>query len=67
MHMVFTTEKFLEVIEPTTTEFRSESLTDWAIRQWAQLELIVEYIYICINSPVILESFFYAEPWSPDQ
>ena len=25
--------------EPTTTEFRSEALTDWAIRPWAQLAL----------------------------
>ena len=45
IHMVFTTEGFFEValawvgFEPTTTEFRSEALTDWAIRPWVKLAL----------------------------
>ena len=43
IHMVFTTEGFFEValeswvrLEPTTTEFLSDALTDWAIRPWLQ-------------------------------
>ena len=36
IHMVFTTEGFFEVAiessEPTTTEFCSDPLTDWAIK-----------------------------------
>ena len=40
--------------DPTTTEFRSDALTDWAIRLWVQLEfhgffsVIFRYAYICI-------------------
>ena len=29
--------------EPTTTEFRSDALTDWAIRPWVQL--ITEWLF----------------------
>ena len=46
-YMVFTIEGFLEEaienwaeawvgFEPTTTEFRSDALTNWAIRSWVQ-------------------------------
>ena len=31
--------------EPTTTEFLSDALTDWAIRPWVQLALRANYIY----------------------
>ena len=31
--------------EPTTTEFRSDALTDWAIRSWVQLALRANYSY----------------------
>ena len=27
--------------EPTTTEFRSYALTDWAVRPWVQLALTI--------------------------
>ena len=35
--------------EPTTTEFRSGALTDWAIRPWVQLTVLVSiYLYFII-------------------
>ena len=30
--------------ESTTTEFRSDALTDWAIRSWVQLALIANFV-----------------------
>ena len=30
--------------EPTTTEFRSDALTDWAIRPWVQLTLRANFV-----------------------
>ena len=30
--------------EPTTTEFRSDALTDWAIRLWVQLALRTNFV-----------------------
>ena len=49
--VVFTSEGFWSSyrklvwvgIEPTTTEFRSEALTDWAIRPWVQVALRVNF------------------------
>ena len=32
--------------EPTTTEFRSDALTDWAIRPWVQLALRAKFIQL---------------------
>ena len=32
--------------EPTTTEFRSDALTDWAIRPWAQLALRANFVQL---------------------
>ena len=32
--------------EPTTTEFRSEALTDWAIRPWVRLALRVNSVQL---------------------
>ena len=32
-------------LEPTTTEFRSDSLSDWAIRPWVQLALRVNFVH----------------------
>ena len=32
--------------EPTTTEFRSDALTDWAIRPWVQLALRANFVQI---------------------
>ena len=34
--------------ELTTTEFRSDALTNWAIRPWAQLALRANFVYIYI-------------------
>ena len=43
IYMVFTIEGLfkltIESFEPKTTEFRSDALTDWVIRRWAQLAL----------------------------
>ena len=33
-----------ETFEPTTTEFHSEALTDWAIRPWVQLALRANFV-----------------------
>ena len=53
--MVFTTEEFSEVVyrklawvgfEPMTTEFRSDALTDWAIRPWVQLALRANFVQL---------------------
>ena len=32
--------------EPTTTEFRSDALTDWAIRPWVQLTLRANFVQL---------------------
>ena len=32
--------------EPTTTEFRSDALTDWAIRPWLQLTLRANFLQL---------------------
>ena len=32
--------------EPTTTEFRSDALIDWAIRPWVQLELRANFLQL---------------------
>ena len=32
--------------EPTTTEFCSEALTDWAIRPWVQLALRANFVQL---------------------
>ena len=32
--------------KPTTTEFRSDALTDWAIRPWAQLALRANFVQL---------------------
>ena len=32
--------------EPTTTEFRSDALTDWAIRPWVQLALRANFVHL---------------------
>ena len=32
--------------EPTTTEFRSDALTDWAIRPWVQLALRANFVQL---------------------
>ena len=32
--------------EPTTTEFRSDALTDWAIRPWVQLALRASFVQL---------------------
>ena len=32
--------------EPTTTVFRSEALTDWAIRPWVQLKLRANFVQL---------------------
>ena len=32
--------------EPTTTEFRSDALTDWAIRPWVQLPLRANFVQL---------------------
>ena len=32
--------------EPTTTEFRSDALTDWAIRPWIQLALRANFVQL---------------------
>ena len=32
--------------EPTTTEFRSEALTNWAIRPWVQLALRANFVQL---------------------
>ena len=34
--------------EPTTTEFRSDALTDWAIRPWVQLALRVQLTKVVV-------------------
>ena len=53
MYMLFTTEVALEScllawvgFEPTTTEFRSYALTDWAIRPWVQLALRANFVQL---------------------
>ena len=43
--MIFITEGLFEVgVEPTTTEFHSDSLTDWAIRPWIQFALRLDFV-----------------------
>ena len=32
--------------EPTTTEFRSDALTDWAIRPWVQIALRANFVQL---------------------
>ena len=32
--------------EPTTTEFRSDTLTDWAVRPWVQLTLTANFVQL---------------------
>ena len=34
------------VIEPKTTEFHSDALTDWAIRPWVQLALTANFVQL---------------------
>ena len=34
------------LFEPTTTEFRSEALTDWANRSWVQLALRAKFVQL---------------------
>ena len=50
IYMVFITEGFFEVaIESwpdTTIEFRSDALTDWAIRPWVQLALRANFVQL---------------------
>ena len=53
--MVFMTEGFFRSsysklarvgFQPTTTEFRSEALTNWAIRPWVQLTLRANFVQL---------------------
>ena len=37
--------------EPTTTEFRSDVLTDWAIRPWVQLALRANFVQLLFFLP----------------
>ena len=34
--------------EPTTTEFRSEALTNWALRSWVQLALRADFVQLLL-------------------
>ena len=46
--------------EPTTTEFRSDALTDWAIRPWVQLApMFTIWEFKNLNRAVTLETFSY--------
>ena len=53
--MAFTIEQFLEVAieswnewdnKPPTTEFRSDALTEWAIRAWVQPALSARFVQL---------------------
>ena len=53
--LVFTTEGLLEIaieswpewdLNPTTTEFCSDALTDWAIKPWVQLALRANFVQL---------------------
>ena len=52
VYMVFTIEGFLEVViegwldEPTTTEFHSDALTDWAIKLWVELAFRANFVQL---------------------
>ena len=35
-----------EEFDPTTTEFRSDALTDWAIRPWVQVALRAHFVQL---------------------
>ena len=54
-NIVFSTERFFwnsyrklawVRVEPTTTEFRSDALTDWAIMPWVQLALRANFVQL---------------------
>ena len=49
--------------EPTTTEFRSEALTDWAIRSWVQLVLRANFIQLLHFNLFALFVYFYLFPF----
>ena len=42
--------------EPTTTEFRSDALTDWAIRPWVQLALRANFVQL-------LQFYLFVQRW----
>ena len=55
IYMVVTTDRFFELryrkfawvgFEPTTTEFRSDAVTDWSIRLWVQLSLRANFVQL---------------------
>ena len=51
-------------LEPTTTEFRSDALTDWAIRPWFQLALRANFVqllqfHLFIQCPRFISIFFF--------
>ena len=61
-YLVFTTEGFFEValhrlvwvgFEPTTSEYHSEALTDWPIRQWVQRAFRANFMRLYIYSNFI--------------
>ena len=45
-------------IEPTTTEFRSDALTDWAIRPWVQLGLYYIILIYVMRCAILHHSLF---------
>ena len=53
--------------EPTTTEFRSDALTDWAIRPWVQLALRFNFIFLFLNFIyfILISSFLISFGKSP--
>ena len=45
--------------EPTTTEVRSDALTDWAIRPWVQLGLRPNFVQLLQFHPISSWSSFF--------
>ena len=46
--------------EPTTTEFHSEALTDWAIMLWIQLEVRANFEQLIQFHPLFSVKFHFA-------
>ena len=46
-------------IEPTTTEFRSDAPTDWAIRSWVQLALRANFVQLLQFHPLFSVIFHF--------